>query len=154
MKKSVFAIIACALVVAFAGCGVKNTGGTVSSSGNSSEQIIVETNITEEQDVSEMQQDANTPDTSTDKAINVVWRNIYCWAMGSDYVYIDSDGFIYAEHEMEEPEFMPLGACDETFTGEQFTEEELNEFLGININDEGRQKEVLSKKGIRFGKVL
>ena len=152
MKKSVIAIIACTLAVMLAGCGVKNTGGTVSSGGNSSEQIIVETNITEEQDVSEMQQDANTPDTSTDKAINVVWRNMYCWAMGSDYVYIDSDGFIYAEHELEEPEFMPLGACDETFTGEQFTEEELNEFLGININDEGRQKEVLSKKSPIFGR--
>ena len=152
MKKSVFAIIAFALVVALAGCGVKNTGGTVSSGGNSSEQIIVETNITEEQDVSEMQQDANTPDTSTDKAINVVWSNMYCWAMGSDYVYIDSDGYIYAEHEMEEPLFAPLGACAETYTGEQFTEEELNEFLGININDEDRQKEVLSKKGIRFGR--
>ena len=152
MKKSVIAIIACTLAVMLAGCGVKNTGGTVSSGGNSSEQIIVETNITEEQDVSEMQQDANTPDTSTDKDIKVVWSNIYYWAMGSDYVYIDSDGYIYAEHEMEEPLFSPFGACDETYTGKKFTEEEFNAFLEIKYDDEVAQKEVLSKKGIKFGK--
>ena len=158
MKNSVFAIIACSLIVVFAGCSVKNTGGTVSPNGNGSEQII-ETNITEEPDFSEMQepssevsqQDANTPDTSTNKDINVVWSNVYFWAMGSDYVYIDSDGYIYEEHEMEEPEFSPLGACDVTYSGEQFTEEELNEFLSIDINDEAGQKEVLRKKGIRFG---
>ena len=158
MKNSVFAIIACSLIVVFAGCGVKNAGGAVSSGGNGSEQIV-ETNIIEAQDFSEMQeplsevsqQDANTPDTSTDKAINVVWSNMYYWAMGSDYVYIDSDGYIYEEHEMEEPEFSPLGACDETYSGDQFTEEELNEFLSIDINDEAGQKEVLRKKGIRFG---
>jgi hypothetical protein len=152
MKKSVIAIIACTLAVMLAGCVVKNTGGTVSSGGNSSEQIIVETNITEEQDVSEMQQDANTPDTSTDKAIKVVWSNIYYWAMGSDYVYIDSDGYIYAEHEMEEPLFSPFGACDETYTGKKFTEEEFNAFLELKYDDEAAQKEVLSKKGIKFGK--
>ena len=159
MKKSVFAIIACALVVALAGCGVKNTGGTVSTGGNGPEQIV-ESSIPEEQDVSEMQeplseasqQDANTPDTSTDKAINVVWSNMYCWAMGSDYVYIDSDGYIYEEREMEEPMFMPLGACDETYTGKQFTEEELEEFFSIDKYDEDGQKEVLSRKGIKFGK--
>ena len=158
MKNSVFAIIACSLIVVFAGCGVKNAGGAVSSGGNGSEQIV-ETNIIEAQDFSEMQeplsevsqQDANTPDTSTDKAINVVWSNMYYWAMGSDYVYIDSDGYIYEEHEMEEPEFSPLGSCDETYSGDQFTEEELNEFLSIDINDEAGQKEVLRKKGIRFG---
>ena len=158
MKKSVFAIIACALVVALAGCGVKNTGGTVSTGGNGPEQIV-ESSIPEEQDVSEMQeplseasrQDANTPDTSTDKAINVVWSNMYCWAMGSDYVYIDSDGYIYAEHETEEPLFAPLGACAETYTGERFTEEEFNEFLEINTDDEDAQKAVLRRKGIRFG---
>ena len=98
------------------------------------------------------QQDANTPDTSTDKAINVVWSNIYYWTMGSDYVYIDSDGYIYEEREMEEPMFMPLGACDETYTGKQFTEEELEEFFSIDKYDEDGQKEVLSRMGIKFGK--
>lgn len=98
------------------------------------------------------QQDANTPDTSTDKAINVVWSNIYYWTMGSDYVYIDSDGYIYEEREMEEPMFMPLGACDETYTGKQFTEEELEEFFSIDKYDEDGQKEMLSRKGIKFGK--
>lgn len=94
----------------------------------------------------------NVSDTSTDKAIKVVWSNIYYWAMGSDYVYIDSDGYIYAEHEMEEPLFSPLGACDETYTGKKFTEEEFNAFLELKYDDEVAQKEVLSKKGIKFGK--
>ena len=126
---------------------------------NSIEKPLTET---EEQivDVSELQepaskvsqQDANTLDTSTDKAIKVVWSNIYYWAMGSDYVYIDSDGYIYAEHEMEEPLFSPLGACDETYTGKKFTEEEFNAFLELKYDDEVAQKEVLSKKGIKFGK--
>ena len=98
------------------------------------------------------EQIANTPDTSTDKAIKVVWSNIYYWAMGSDYVYIDSDGYIYAEHEMEEPLFSPLGACDETYTGKKFTEEEFNAFLELKYDDEVAQKEALSKKGIKFGK--
>lgn len=100
----------------------------------------------------EVEEDANTPDTSTDKAIKVVWSNIYYWAMGSDYVYIDSDGYIYAEHEMEEPLFSPFGACDETYTGKKFTEEEFNAFLELKYDDEVAQKEVLSKKGIKFGK--
>ena len=137
MKKSVIAIIACTLFAMCAEYAIESNDGAVSSSWDGKKQVV-EMNSIEEQDATEK---------------NIVWSRIYYWAMGSDYVYIDSDGFIYAEHEMEEPEFMPLGACDETFTGEQFTEEELNEFLGININDEGRQKEVLSKKGIRFGKL-
>jgi len=86
------------------------------------------------------------------QAIKVVWSNIYYWAMGSDYVYIDSDGYIYAEHEMEEPLFSPFGACDETYTGKKFTEEEFNAFLELKYDDEVAQKEVLSKKGIKFGK--
>ena len=94
----------------------------------------------------------NVSDTSTDKAIKVVWSKIYYWAMGSDYVYIDSDGYIYAEHEMEEPLFSPLGACDETYTGKKFTEEEFNAFLELKYDDEVAQKEALSKKGIKFGK--
>ena len=72
--------------------------------------------------------------------------------MGSDYVYIDSDGYNYEESEMEEPLFEPLGACEETYTGGQFTEEELNEFLEIYKDDEEGQKEMLRKKGLRFGK--
>ena len=72
--------------------------------------------------------------------------------MGSDYVYVDSDGKIYEEHEMEEPMFRPSGACNETYTGKQFTEEELNEFLSVNKEEEDRQKEVLSRMGIKFGK--
>ena len=95
---------------------------------------------------------ADTDNISNDKTINVVWSHTYYWAMGSDYVYVDSDGKIYEEHEMEEPMFRPSGACNETYTGNQFTEEELNEFLGINIDDEDRQKEVLSRMGIKFGK--
>ena len=158
MKKSVFAIIACTLVVALAGCGSKNTGGDISSDGNGSEQIV-ETNITEARDVLEVQEpsseaselQSNTDDGSTDQAINVVWRNAYFWAMGSDYVYVDSDGKIYEEHEMEEPEWRASGACKETYSGKQLTEEELNELLSINIDDEDRQKELLRKKGIKFG---
>ena len=158
MKKSVLAIMVCALVVVLAGCGKENTDGAVSSDGNGSEQIV-ETNITEEQDVSETQEPSsegselndNTEDISKDKAINVVWSNAYFWAMGSDYVYVDSEGRIYEEHEMEEPEWSASGACKETYSGKQLTEEEFNELLSINIDDEDRQKELLRKKGIKFG---
>ena len=165
MKKSVFAIMACALVVVLAGCSKEKTGGDASSGENGSEQIV-ETNIAEEQDVSETQEPSselsefssevselneNTEDISKDKAINVVWSNAYFWAMGSDYVYVDSDGKIYEEHEMEEPEWSASGACKETYSGKQLTEEEFNELLSINIDDEDRQKELLRKKGIKFG---
>ena len=95
---------------------------------------------------------ADTDNIATDKTINVVWSHTYYWAMGSDYVYVDSDGKIYEEHEMEEPMFRPSGACNETYTGKQFTEEELNEFLSVNKEEEDRQKEVLSRMGIKFGK--
>ncbi len=163
MKKSVFVILTCTLVMVFAGCGAEDADGAVSSDGSELEQIVA-TNITEEQDASEILEpseklesssevselDANTDDMSTDKVLNIVCRRTYFWAMGSDYIYIDSDGKIYREGEMEEPLWSPLGACDEIYTGEQFTEEELNEFLSIDIDDEGRQKEMLSKKGIRF----
>ena len=165
MKKSVLAIMTCALVVVLAGCGKENTDGADPSGKKVSEQIV-ETNITEEQDISETQEPSselsefssevsdlneNSEDTSTDKAINVVWSNAYFWAMGSDYVYVDSDGKIYEEHEMEEPEWRSFGACKETYSGKQLTEEEFNELLSINIDDEDRQKELLRKKGIKFG---
>ncbi|MBQ3906335.1 MAG: hypothetical protein II743_06145, partial [Lachnospiraceae bacterium] len=74
------------------------------------------------------------------------------WAMGSDYVYIDSDGKIYYEGEMESPLWSPSGPSDENYTGKQFTEEELTEFLSIDKVDEDRQKEILRKKGIKLGK--
>ncbi|MCR5149565.1 MAG: hypothetical protein K6C35_11460 [Eubacterium sp.] len=158
MKKFVFTIMVCALAVGLAGCGKENTGGDVSSDKNGSEQIV-ETNIAVEQEISETQGTSsevselneNTEDISTDKGINVVWRNAYFWAMGSDYVYVDSDGKIYEEHEMEEPEWRASGACKETYSGKQLTEEEFNELLSINIDDEDRQKEILRKKGIKFG---
>ena len=91
-------------------------------------------------------------DTSAYEAINVIWGNSYPYAFGSDYVYIDSEGKIYFEGEMEEPLWRPSGACDETYTGKQFTEDELNEFLSIDMDDEDRQVEVLSKMGLRFGR--
>ena len=158
MKKSVFAIMACALVVVLAGCGKENTDGADPSGKKVSEQIV-ETNITEERDISETQEPSSevsdlnekSEDTSTDKAINVVWSNAYFWAMGSNYVYVDSEGRIYEEHEMEEPEWSASGACKETYSGKQLTEEEFNELLSINIDDEDRQKELLRKKGIKFG---
>ena len=43
-------------------------------------------------------------------------------------------------------------SSEATYTGKQFTEEELNEFLSINKDEEDRQKEVLSRMGIKFGK--
>ena len=95
---------------------------------------------------------AYADDTSAYEAINVIWGNSYPYAFGSDYVYIDSEGKIYFEGEMEEPLWSPSGACDETYTGKQFTEDELNEFLSIDMDDEDRQVEVLSKMGLRFGR--
>ena len=159
MKKAVFAMVACSLVVAFSGCGTENTGGAVSSGGNGSEQIV-EKNVTEEREVSEIREsssevselNSNADDMSTDETINIVWSRTYYWAMGSDYVYIDSDGKIYAEGEMENPAWSPSGASNEIYTGKQFTEEEFNEFLSIDIDDEDKQKEILRRKGIRLGK--
>ena len=159
MKKAVFAMVACALVVAFSGCGTENTGGAVSSGGNGSEQIV-EKNVTEEREVSEIREsssevselNSNADDVSTDETINIVWSRTYYWAMGSDYVYIDSDGKIYAEGEMENPTWSPSGASNEIYTGKQFTEEEFNAFLELKYDDEVAQKEALSKKGIKFGK--
>ena len=80
MKKAVFAMVACALVVAFSGCGTENTGGVVSSGGNGSEQIV-EKNVTEEREVSEIREsssevselNSNADDVSTDETINIVW---------------------------------------------------------------------------------
>lgn len=84
-------------------------------------------------------------------AKKIIWSNIYYWDMGSDYVYIDSNGYIYAEHEIEEPSFNPSGPCDKTYTGKRFTEEEFNAFLKLKYDDKVAQKEMLNKKGIKFG---
>ena len=89
---------------------------------------------------------------TTEEPVNVVWSNTYGWEMGGDYVYVGSDGKIYEEREMEDPLFTPSGACFETYTGEQFTEEELDELLSIDIDDRDAQKELLRKKGVKFGK--
>jgi hypothetical protein len=53
---------------------------------------------------------------------------------------------------MENPTWSPSGASNEIYTGKQFTEEEFNEFLSIDIDDEDKQKEILRRKGIRLGK--
>ena len=90
-------------------------------------------------------------DMPDDKAINVVWSHVYYWAMGSDYVYIDSDGKIYSEGEVENPTWSPSGACNETYSGKQLTEEEFNELLSIDEEDEESQKEMFRKMGIKFG---
>ena len=112
----------------------------------------IDTASTENTDEYNIQIMQLTDDVSADIAINVVWSRSYSWAMGRDYVYVDSEGKIYEEHEMEEPMFKSLGACNETYSGEQFTEEELDEFLSINKDDEDLQKEILRRKGIKFGK--
>ncbi len=165
MKKSVFAIITCTMVVLFSGCGNDNTAGAVSSGGNGSEQVI-ETDITEEQDapeiqessseVSELSEDtadtADTADISPDNVIKVIWSDMYCWEMGADYIYIDSYGRIYEERECEEPMFEPVGACKATYTGKRFTEDELNEFFSIKKDDEEGHKEMLIGKGIKLGR--
>ncbi len=110
----------------------------IAYSGNNAEMITDETDI-------------SVVTTSEDEDLDIVWRNAYFWSMGSDYVYIDSDGKIYMEGEMEEPLWRPSGACDKTYTGKQFTKEELDEFLSIDKEDEKSQKEILRKKGIKFG---
>lgn len=97
-------------------------------------------------------EEVNAETASTEEAIDIAWCRTYYWAMGSDYIYIGSDGKIYAEGEMEEPLWWPSGACKENYSGEQFTEEELNEFLSLNEDDEDGQKEMLRRKGIRLGK--
>jgi len=113
--------------------------------GDASEQ---EASLSEIQEVS----DADA-DTSADTTINVIWRGGYGWAFGGDIVYIDSYGNLYEEHEVEQPDFEPLGACQETFTGTHFTKDELEEFLRIDPDDEDRQLEMLSKKGLWFGRL-
>ena len=129
MRNFLLAIMACTLFAMCAEYAIENNDGAVSLGVNRSEQIV-ETNTAEEQK-------------------NIIWSRIYYWAMGSDYVYIDADGKIYYEGEMESPLWSPSGPSDENYTGKQFTKEELTEFLSIDKVDEDRQKEILHKKGIR-----
>ena len=67
MKKSVLAILVCTLGVVLAGCGSEKNGVAVSSEINESEQIV-ETKISDEQDVSEIQE--SSPEVY---AIGTVW---------------------------------------------------------------------------------
>ena len=103
-------------------------------------------------------EDASADDTPADNSsanasINVIWRGGYGWAFGSDIVYIDQFGNLYEESECEQPDFEPLGACKETFTGEHFTKDELIEFLNIDPDDEASQIDMLHKKGLWFGRL-
>ena len=156
MKKSVLAILVCTLGVVLAGCGTEKNGVAVSSDINESEQIV-ETKISDEQDVSEIQEpspevsELSDDDMPGDEEIKVIWSGVYGWEMGGDYVYIDAYGRIYEERECEEPMFEPVGACAETYTGKQFTEDELNEFFSLKKDDDDGHKELLSRKGIKFG---
>ena len=102
--------------------------------------------------------DASADDTSANNpsanaTINVIWSGVYGWAFGGDFVYIDQFGNLYEESECEQPDFEPLGACKETFTGEHFTKDELIEFLGIDPDDEDSQIAMLHKKGLWFGRL-
>jgi hypothetical protein len=156
MKKSVLAILVCTLGVVLAGCGTEKNGVAVSSDINESEQIV-ETKISDEQDVSEIKEpspevsEMSDGDMPGDEEIKVIWSGVYGWEMGGDYVYIDAYGRIYEERECEEPMFEPVGACAETYTGKQFTEDELNEFFSLKKDDDDGHKELLSRKGIKFG---
>ena len=103
-------------------------------------------------------EDASADDTPADNSsanasINVRWRGAYCCAFGGDFVYIDQFGNLYEESECEQPDFEPLGACKETFTGEHFTKDELIEFLNIDPDDEASQIDKNQKKGLWFGRL-
>ena len=106
-------------------------------------------------DASELNADtADADDTSSDNSsantpINVKWSGVYGWEFGGDYVYIDQFGNLYMESEVEQPDFEPLGACKETYTGTHFTKDELIEFLNIDPDDKDSQIEMLRKKGLR-----
>ena len=107
-------------------------------------------------DASELNADtADADDTSADNSsanvyINVKWSGVYGSVFGGDYVYIDQFGNLYMETEVEQPDFKPLGACKETYTGAHFTKDELIEFYNIDPDDEDSQMEMLNKKGLTF----
>ncbi len=110
-------------------------------------------------DASELNADtADADDTSADNSsanvpINVKWSGVYGWEFGGDYVYIDQFGNLYMESEVEQPDFKPLGACKETFTGTHFTKDELIAFFNIDPDDEDSQIEMLHNKGLQFGRL-
>lgn len=98
---------------------------------------------------------ADADDTSADNSsanvpINVKWSSVYGSVFGGDYVYIDQFGNLYMETEVEQPDFKPLGACKETYTGAHFTKDELIEFYNIDPDDKDSQMEMLNKKGLTF----
>ena len=107
-------------------------------------------------DASELNADtADADDTSADNSsanvyINVKWSGVYGSVFGGDYVYIDQFGNLYMETEVEQPDFKPLGACKETYTGAHFTKDELIEFYNIDPDDKDSQMEMLNKKGLTF----
>lgn len=94
--------------------------------------------------------DTPADNSSANASVNVIWSGVYGWAFGGDYVYIDQFGNLYEESECEQPDFEPLGACKETFTGEHFTKDELIEFLKIDPDDEASQIDMLHKKGLLY----
>ena len=98
---------------------------------------------------------ADADDTSADNSsanvyINVKWSGVYGSVFGGDYVYIDQFGNLYMESEVEQPDFKPLGASKETYTGAHFTKDELIEFYNIYPDDKDSQMEMLNKKGLTF----
>ena len=107
-------------------------------------------------DASELNADtADADDTSSDNSsanvpINVKWSGVYGSVFGGDYVYIDQFGNLYMETEVEQPDFKPLGACKETYTGAHFTKDELIDFFNIDPDDKDSQMEMLNKKGLTF----
>ena len=107
-------------------------------------------------DASELNADTtDADDTSSDNSsanvyINVKWSGVYGSMFGGDYVYIDQFGNLYMETEVEQPDFKPLGACKETYTGAHFTKDELIEFYNIDPDDKDSQMEMLNKKGLTF----
>ena len=100
----------------------------------------------EEHDKTESSADAS--ELNADTIDSVIWSGVYVWAFGSDYVYIDQFGNLYEEGEIEQPDFEPLGACKETYTGACFTKDELIDFFNIDPDDKDSQIEMLHKKGV------
>ena len=119
----------------------------------SSEASESSTASADDADAVAVSDDTPADNSSANASINVIWRGVYGWAFGGDYVYIDQFGNLYEESECEQPDFEPLGACKETFTGEHFTKDELTEFLNIDPDDEASQIDMLHKKGLWFGRL-
>ena len=101
-------------------------------------------------DASELNADTSSDNSYANVPINVKWSGVYGSMFGGDYVYIDQFGNLYMETEVEQPDFKPLGACKETYTGAHFTKDELIEFYNIDPDDKDSQMEMLNKKGLTF----